>query len=131
MKESRSLKAILIVLALPLLIFGAWRLFDPIGFYAFSGLVLSRNAGLMSGVRAAGAIIMASGFVVGLGAFRPAWSRRSVALAAMVFLSLGLGRLLGVVMDGSPGEGVIKGMMIELVFGGLALFALFKYAPTR
>lgn len=70
---------------------------------------------------------MVSGFVVGLGAFRHAWSRTSVVLAAVVFLSLGLARLMGIALDGSPGAEVIQGMAIELVFGGLALFAFFKY----
>ena len=127
MKESRGSKVILIVLALTLVIFGGWRLVDPIGFYTFSGLELSDDAGLFSEVRGAGAIIMASGLVVGLGAFRHSWSRTSVMLAAMVFLSLGLARLLGIVLDGSPGAEVIQGMAIELVLGGLALFAFVRY----
>ena len=70
---------------------------------------------------------MVSGLVVGLGAFRHAWSRTSVVLAAVVFLSLGLGRLMGIALDGFPGAEVIQGMAIELVFGVLALFAFFKY----
>jgi hypothetical protein len=126
-KESRVFKVILIVLALTLVIFGGWRLVNPIGFYAFSGLELSDDAGLLSEVRGAGGIIMVSGLVVGRGAFRHAWSRTSVVLAALVFLSLGLARLLGIALDGSPGAEVIQGMAIELVFGGLALFAFFKY----
>ncbi|MGI8773463.1 MAG: DUF4345 family protein, partial [Actinomycetota bacterium] len=67
------------------------------------------------------------GLVVGLGAFRRVWSGTSVVLATVVFLSLGLARLLGMALDGSPGAEVIQGMAIELVFGGLALFAGFKY----
>ena len=127
MKESRWLNVILLVLALTLVVFGGWRLVDPIGFYTFSGLELSDDAGLLSEVRGAGGIIMVSGLVVGLGAFRHAWSRTSVVLAAMIFLSLGLARLLGIALDGSPGDGVIPGMVVELVFGGLALFAFLKY----
>jgi hypothetical protein len=127
MEESRGFKVILIVLALTLVIFGGWRLVDPIGFYAFSGLELSDDAGLLSEVRAAGGIIMVSGLVVGLGAFRHAWSRASVVLAAVVFSSAGLARLLGIALDGSPGAEVIQGMAIELVLGVLALFAFFKY----
>ena len=125
--ESRAFKAILIVLALILVVFGGWRLVDPIGFYSFSGLALPNDAGLLSEVRGAGGIMMVSGLVVGLGAVRHAWSRTAVVLAAVVFLSLGLGRLLGIVLDGSPGVEVIQGMAIELVLGGLALFAFFKY----
>lgn len=127
MKESRAFKAILIVLTLTLVLFGGWRLVDPIGFYTFSGLELPDDAGLLSEVRAAGGIIMASGLVVGLGASRHAWSRISVVLAAMAFLSLGLARLLGIALDGSPGPEVIQGMAIELVLGGLALFAFVRY----
>jgi len=127
MKKSKGFNVILIVLALTLVIFGGWRLVDPIGFYAFSGLDLPDDAGLLSEVRGAGGIIMISGLMVGLGAFLHAWSRTSVVLAAVVFLSLGLARLLGIAVDGSPGADVIQGMVIELVSGGLALFAFFKY----
>lgn len=127
MEKSNGLRAILAVSALILVIFGGWRLLDPSGFYAFSGLELSDDAGLLSEVRGAGGIIMVSGFVVGLGAFQHAWSRFSVVLSAIVFLSLGLGRLLSIALDGFPGGGVIQGMAIELVFGGLALFAFFRY----
>ena len=128
MKESTGFKVILVVLALTLVIFGGWRLVDPTGFYTFSGLELFDDAGLLSEVRGAGWIIMVSGFVVGLGAFRRAWSRTSVVLATVVFMSLGLARLLGIALDGSPGAEVIQGMAIELLLGGLAFFAFFKYA---
>lgn len=131
MKESRGLKIILTVLALTLVIFGGWRLLVPLSFYLFSGLELPNTAGLLSEVRGAGAIIMVSGLVVALGAFRHAWSRTSVMLAAIVFLSLGLARLLGIALDGSPGAGVIQGMAIELALGGLALFAFFKYGDVK
>lgn len=131
MKESRWLRVVLIVLALILVIFGGWRLVDPIGFYGFSGLELSDNAGLLSEVRGAGGIIMICGLVVGMGAIRHAWSRTSVLLAALVFLSLGLARLFGIALDGSPGAEVIQGMVIELVFGGLALLAFFKYGTAK
>lgn len=127
MRESRAFNAILIVLGLTLVIFGGWRLFDPTGFYAFSGLELPSVAGLLSEVRGAGGIIMVSGILVGLGAFRIAGARSSVVIAAAVFLSLGLARLLGVALDGSPGAGVVQGMAIELALGGLALFAFFRF----
>lgn len=123
-------RVILIILALTLVAFGGWRLVDPRGFYTFSGLALPDAPGLSSEVRAAGGVIMASGLIVGLGALRPTWSRAAVVLAAVVFLALGLGRLLGVALDGSPGAGVVQGMVIELALGALALTAFFKY-PHR
>ncbi len=128
---SRVVKVVLIVLALTLVIFGGWRLVDPLGFYTFSGLEPSGDAGLLSEVRGAGGIILGCGLVVGLGVFRPAWSRTSAALAAVVFLSLALARLLGVALDGSPGADVLQGMAIELVLGGLALVTVFTSGDAR
>lgn len=127
MQQPRALKVILLVIALTLLIFGGWRLVDPSGFYAFSGLQPPDGAGSLSEVRAAGGAIMISGLSVGLGVFRQRWSRTSVVIAAVIFLGLGLGRLVGIVLDGSPGAEVIQGMVIELAFGILALVAFFTY----
>lgn len=127
MKQSMGFRIILIVLALTLVIFGGWRLLDPVGFYSFSGLDLADEAGFLSEVRGAGAIILISGLLVGLGIFRQSWAQTSIVLAAVVFLSLGLGRLLGVVLDGSPGADIIQGMVIELILGALALVAFFKF----
>jgi len=54
MKDSKVLKGILIILGLPLIIFGLWRVLDPISFFNFSGLLLSADAGLLSEARGAG-----------------------------------------------------------------------------
>ena len=131
MKESRGFKVILSILALILVVFGGWRLVYPLGFYTFSGLELSDDAGLLSEVRGAGGVIMVSGLVVGLGAFQHAWSRTSIVLAAVVFLSLVLGRLIGIALDGFPGAEVMQGMAIELVFGVLALFAFLRFREVN
>jgi hypothetical protein len=130
MKESKVFKIILIILAVILVVFGGWRLFNPLSFYTFSALVLPNEAGLLSEVRGAGGIIMVSGLVVASGVFRHEWSRTSILLAAVVYLPLGLGRVIGFALDGSPGSGVIPGMAIELACGALALFAYFKYRET-
>jgi hypothetical protein len=130
MKTSKGLKAILIVVSLPLLVFGAWRLLDPAGFYAFNGLASPSAPGMLSGVRGAGGVIAVSGIIVLLGAFRASWTFTSTVLGAVVFLSLGLGRVVGVVLDGVPNREVVQGMVIELVFGVLALFAYFKSRAT-
>ena len=127
MEQSKVLKVILIVLALPLVIFGAWRLFDPIGFAGFGGFVLPDDAGLLSEVRAAGGAVAVSGVIVLLGAFRPQRSFVSIVLAAVIFVSFGVARLLGIALDGAPPSRIIQGMVTELVFGALALFVYFKY----
>lgn len=80
MSESRGLKAILIVLALTLVILGGWRLVNPIGFYAFTGLELPDEAGMLSEVRGAGGVIMVAGRGYRPGDGHRAGGRRAGAL---------------------------------------------------
>ena len=127
MKNSKVLKGILIVLGLLLIVIGLWRLFDPITFFENSGLVLSNEAGLLSEARATGGAVVGFGIVVLLGAFNQRLSYTSTITALVVFLGFGIARLIGFSLDGNPGEGVIQGIIIEFVFGLLAVFALFKY----
>jgi hypothetical protein len=127
MTHSKALKGILIVLGLVLIIIGLLRLFDPIAFFANSGLVLSNQAGQLSEARAAGGAVLGSGIVVLLGAFIQRLSYTSTIAAIVVFLGFGIARVIGLGLDGDPGMGVIQGMIIELVLGLLSVFALIKY----
>ena len=68
MKNSKILKGILILLGLLLIILGSWRLFDPIGFFENSGLILSNEAGLLSEARGTGGVLVGFGLVILLGA---------------------------------------------------------------
>ena len=123
----RGLQIILVALTLILLIFGGWRFLNPIGFYTFNDLMLPAEPGLLSEVRAAGAIMVAFGVLVGWGAFRRSRSRRSIVIAAVLFSALAIGRLMGFALDGTPGSGVLTGSVIEAVCAAAALFALIRF----
>ena len=127
MKNSKILKGILSVLGLLLTGLGSWRLFNPITFYENSGLVLSNEAGLLSEARGTGGVIVGFGLVVLMGAFYQRLSYTSTIAAIVVFLGFGVARVIGFSLDGNPGEGVIQGIIFEIVLGLLAVFALFKY----
>ena len=127
MRTSKVLKAILIVLGLLLIGIGLWRLFDPIGFFQNSGITLDNQAGLLSEARATGGAVVGFGLLILLGAFIQKLSYTSTIAAIVLFLGFGVARLIGFAMDGNPGDGVIQGIIIEFVFGLIAVFALFKY----
>ncbi len=127
MKNSKILKGILILLGLILTVIGSWRLFNPIAFFDNSGLVLGNEAGLLSEARGTGGVVVGFGIVVLLGAFNQRLSFTSTIAAIVVFLGFGIARVIGIGLDGNPGEGVIKGIIFEFVLGLLAVFALFKY----
>jgi len=127
MKNSKVLKGILIVLGLPLIIFGLWRLLDPISFFNFSGLLLSTDAGLLSEARGAGGAILGFGILIFLGAFNKKLAFTSTIVAMILFLGFGMARIISLVVDGNPGSMIFQGIIGEFVFGLLAVFLLIKY----
>ena len=120
----RMIQMILIALALVAVVFGGWRLLAPVSFYAFNDLDLPRGAGLLSEVRGAGGMMVFAGLIVALGAVARTWTRTSLVVAFALYSALVVGRLLGLVLDGYPGQGVITGLVIEsiaAVAGGVGL----------
>jgi len=127
MKNSKVLKTLLFLLAIPLIVFGAWRLAMPVEFHAFSGIILGSDVGLLSEARGVGGLILGSGIIIMSGVFSARMRFTSTLLAALVFLSFGFARLLGVALDGVPGEMLVQGIIGEFVMGSIALVALLKY----
>jgi len=127
MKNSKVLKGILIPLGASLTYCGLWRLFDPIGFLAFSGILLTADPSLLNEVRGTGGLIVGLGLVIFLGAFKKSLAFTSTIIAILVFFGFGIGRALSVVVDGNPGDMLVQATYGEFFFGFLSLFALIKY----
>lgn len=127
MKNSNALKGILILLGIVLIVLGSWRLFDPIGFFVNSGLILGNDTGLMNEARATGGVIVAFGLLIITGSFNQKISYTSTIASVILFFGFGIGRLIGFIIDGYPNELLIQGVIFEFIFGSLGLFALLKY----
>lgn len=69
MKNSKVLKAILLVTGLPLTVMGSWRVFDPVSFYAFSGMTLDPSINILSEARGAGGVVAGFGLLILSGIF--------------------------------------------------------------
>ena len=127
MKNSKILKGILILSGLLLTVLGLWRLFDAISFFENSGLVLNNDVGLLNEARATGGVVIGFGLLILFGAFSQKLSYTSTISSIVVFLGFGIARLIGFVLDGTPGEALIQGIKFEFIFGLMGVFALFKY----
>jgi len=55
MKNSKVLKTILFLVGLNLIVMGIWRVTNPVGFYAFSGIIL--GGGISNLNEARGAVV--------------------------------------------------------------------------
>jgi len=127
MKNSKVLKGILILLGFNFIILGSWRLFDPIGFFEFFGMILNNDTGLLNEARGTGGVILGFGLLILLGAFNQKLSYTSTVTALVVYLGFGVARAISFILDGNPGETLVLEIIEEFVFGLVAVFALFKY----
>ena len=127
MNNSKVLKTILIISGLVIIIIGAAILFVPATFFATNGIMLGNDSSLLSEIRAPGGALLASGIFILAGAFVPRLTLTAVLLSALLYLSYGFSRILSMVVDGIPSEGILIAAVVELGIGLACLFALVKY----
>jgi hypothetical protein len=127
MKNSKVLETILFISGLILAAFGAAILLMPVEMAALNGIDLDGQISLLSETRAPGGALLASGILVISGAFIPKLTFTSVVVSALVYLSYGLSRILGMAIDGMPARGLVQATVLEIVTGLVCVFALVKY----
>ena len=103
---------------------GLFILVAPRVFYATYGVELGDDASLMSELRAPAANLVALGAFVFAGAVRSQLARLSASLGSTIFLAYAFGRVVSLVLDGAPHEGLIEALIIEAAIGALCLLAL-------
>lgn len=130
MTRSKLLKLLLVVSGLVAMAIGGSILTVPDAFYASSGITLSRDANLMSEIRAPGGALLGSGALILLGAFLQSFAVASLTIGATVYLSYGASRLLSMAVDGLPGSSLIVASGVELAIGALCLYALLRALPS-
>jgi hypothetical protein len=131
MENSKSLKIILFVSGLFLVAIGGAILFAPIAFTARNGIELGENISLLNDTRAAGAALFVGGFVILLGDFIQKLSYTSLIVSIISYLGYAFGRIISVVFDGMPAEGLIKATVVEVIIGLVSVFALYKFKNKK
>ncbi len=127
LKNSKVLKVILFSLGLILTILGLWRFISPIGYYAGSGIILPDEVNILNTVRASGGAEIGFGVLVLMGCFLQKFSFTSTVVAAILYLSFGIGRVLSIGIDGCPGNMIIIFTVFEFILGSLGIWALYHY----
>ena len=96
-------------------------LLAPGAFYAGYGIDTSGDVNLVNELKApAGALLLAGLFMMA-GIFKPKLTVPSLAVAATVYLSYGLSRILSVAIDGVPHGGLVSAAVIELAIGVICI----------
>ena len=126
MKNPKAVTLLLVLSGIIGVYVGVGLVFFPVELQAQSNIILGDNASQLSETRAPGTAILSASIIILIGAFRASWRYMALMLAALFFLSYGFGRLLSLVLDGMPAQGLFIAMIIELLLGTLAWIALRK-----
>ncbi|MEM9078747.1 MAG: DUF4345 family protein [Bacteroidota bacterium] len=132
MNYSKILKVYLFISGLLLTAIGGLTSFNPVEIKANEGIQLAGNASALNDVRSFGMLLLASALLFFLGSFKSTLRKTASISAFLIFLSLGLGRLLSIVSDGMPSDGIVKATGLEFILGaiGLVLFIINQKKQT-
>ncbi|HEY9038098.1 MAG TPA: DUF4345 domain-containing protein [Roseovarius sp.] len=100
---------------------GAAILIAPAGFYATYGISLGSDPSLLNEMRAPGGALLTMGLFMLAGLVRPGLAQMSRWIAAGVFLSYGLSRLLSFTLNGAPDGGLMLAALFKITIGALCL----------
>ena len=107
---------------------GAFILIAPQAFYSSYDIMLGSEPSLLSEVRASGAGLAALGVIMLTGIFWQVLSQVALIAALTVFLAFPAGRVVGMLADGMPSNGIIGALILELA---IAAFCLFAFRPAK
>jgi hypothetical protein len=127
MENSKILKMILILSGLILILVGEGTLMNPATFLARHEIVLGENISLISELKSHGGVFLGLGILILSGAFINRLSFTSTIVSTVVYVSFVIARVISMIVDGTPADGLIGATYIELFLGLASIFALLKY----
>ncbi|MDZ8117446.1 DUF4345 domain-containing protein [Pontiella agarivorans] len=113
--KKRFIPGYLILSGVMLLFIGCSILAVPDSFFAGNGIALGEDPSLRSEIRAPGAMLAGAALVILTGVFRPSHRPVGLLLCVLVFGAFGIARLISMMLDGIPSQGIIIAAAIELV----------------
>ncbi|MFD2568720.1 DUF4345 domain-containing protein [Pseudotenacibaculum haliotis] len=128
MKNSKALKIFLIVSGLLLTFIGGATLLMPVEMKAGAGIDIAGNINVLNDTRASSTLLLAFALLIILGAFVKKLTYTSSLTSFLLFLSIGTGRAISILLDGTPVDGLVKATGLEFVLGiiGIILFIRFR-----
>jgi len=105
---------------------GLAALFWPDTFFGSTGIDLGADVNLLSEVRAPGMALVTFGLFLLLAVIRPGLRKVALWAGAMLYLSYGGGRIIGIVLDGIPHFNLQAALGLELVIGLLCIYVLWR-----
>lgn len=128
MRKSIVLKTYLIISGLLLTFIGGATLALPVTMKAGAGIDIANNISVINDTRAASALFLSIALITLIGAFSKKLSYTASLISSIMFLSVGTGRFISILIDGLPVDGLVKATGLEFVLGiiGAICFITFR-----
>jgi hypothetical protein len=114
-----------------LLLVGSAILFFPQAMYSSNGVTLGDEPNLLSEIRAPGGMLIGSALVMLLGVIRQNLTRQALILAALLYGSYGVSRLLSMLFDGVPSTSLVWAALLELIIGALCVVSILRFSQSQ
>ncbi|NIZ62084.1 DUF4345 domain-containing protein [Sedimentitalea sp. CY04] len=100
--------------------------FSPVAFYASSEIALGDNASMLSEVRAPAMALTVFGLIMLASIGLPKIRTAALAVAAMLYLSYGGGRVISLAIDGVPHSNLLFALALEIGIGLMCAFVFWR-----
>jgi len=114
-----------------LLLVGSAILFFPQAMYSSNGVMLGDEPNLLSEIRAPGGMLIGSALVMLLGVIRKNLTRQALILAALLYGSYGVSRLLSMLFDGVPSTSLVWAALLELIIAALCVVSILRFSQSQ
>lgn len=126
MQKAKLIRIALFLFGIIAIVIGGALLLFPVEFESSSGIILDQDVNLLSEMRAYGGMLLFGGIIILLGAFMEKLMHVSIGVSCFLYLSIGLSRLFGMLLDGMPAHALVLATILELVIGGISLYIFLK-----
>jgi len=124
--SSYSTKSLLLASGLLAVGIAVTILFAPDAFYTGYGIDIDSNVTLTNELKAPAGLLLIAGLLMLTGVFRAELTVPSLAIAAAIYLSYGLSRLLSMTIDGVPDSGLVGAAVLEIALGVFCFLELMR-----
>ncbi len=131
MKNSIVLKIILGIGSATFLLAGSFAAFNPLQYVARNGIDIAGQLTLLNDYRGSGAVLIGAGIIMFLGIIHERMRFTSIVVMSVLYTTFALGRIISIIADGLPVEGLVKATVVELIIGLVAIFALIKFKENN
>ncbi len=127
MENSLILTIFLVTSGILLTFIGAAFLFMPKKMKANQGIKIAGDVSMLNETRSASTLILVFALLILFGAFESGLSYIATLVSVLMLLSLGVGRLMSIVIDGIPVKALVIATIVELVMGIIGAIMLIVY----